>query len=163
MGKTHRVIAAVGCLLVSLCVVAQVGGSPRKIVLPNPRLIHCRSVDCSQLWKQDSGDGGAVYPAQILTDVVDGEIVGLTAVYDKSVSTQELQAAVDALYSKSIAVQGSKGCVWRVEPEQLAIQLSGRNDGATQLTYLKFVKYGELCALVPSAHIDPSAKNVCGK
>jgi hypothetical protein len=163
MGNAHRAIAAVGCLLVSLCGGAQVGGKTRKIVLPNPRLIHCRSVDCSQLWKQDSGDGGVVYPAQILTDVADGEIVGITAVYDKSVSTQELQAAVDALYSKSKAVQGSKLFIWRVEPEQLAIQLSGRDDGAKQLTYLKFVKFGELCALVPSAHIDPSAKNDCGK
>jgi hypothetical protein len=102
---------------------------------------------------------GAVYPAQILTDVVDGEIVGLTAVYDKSVSTQELQTAVDALYSKSKVVLGSKLFVWRVEPEQLAIQLSGKADGAKQVTFLKFVKYGGLCALVPSAHIDPSAKN----
>jgi hypothetical protein len=67
------------------------------------------------------------------------------------------------LYSKSKAVQASKLFVWRVEPEQLAIQLSGRDDGAKQVTYLKFVKYGELCALMPSAHIDPSAKNDCGK
>ncbi len=163
MGNAHRVIAVVGCLLISLCADAQVGGGTRKIVLPNPRLIHCRSVDCSQLWKQDSGDGGGIYPAQILTDVVDGEIVGLTAVYDKSVSTPELQAAFDALYSKAKTVQGNKGSVWRVEPEQLAIQLSGRDDGAKQVTYLKFVKYGELCALVPSAHIDPSAKSFCGK
>jgi hypothetical protein len=163
MGNAHRAIAVVGFLLVSLCGGAQVGGSTRKIVLPNPRLIHCRSVDCSQLWKQDSGDGGAVYPAQVLTDVVDGEIVGLTAVYDKSVSTQKLQAAIDALYSKSKALQSSRGGNWRVEPEQLAIQLYGRDDGTTQVTYLKFVKYGELCTLVPSAHIDPSAKNDCGK
>ncbi len=163
MNNAYLVRATVGCLLVSLCGNAQVSGSRRNIVLPSPRLIHCRAVDCSQLWKQDSREGGAVYPAQILTDVVDGEIVGLTAVYDKSVSTQELQAAVDALYSKSNAIQGSKGGVWRVEPEQLSIQLYGRDDGAKQLTYLKFVKYGELCALVPSAHINPSAMSVCGK
>jgi hypothetical protein len=163
MSHAHRMIAAFGCVLVSLCAGAQVGGSTRKIVLPSPRLIHCRSVDCSQLWKQDAGDGGVVYPAQVLTDVVDGEIVGLTAVYDKSVSTQELRAAIDALYSKSKALQSSKGSDWRVEPEQLVIQLYGRDDGAQQLTYLKFVKYGGLCALVPFARIDPSAKNDCGK
>jgi hypothetical protein len=163
MSSGHRGIAAVGCLLISLYGGAQVGGSTRKIVLPNPRLIHCRAVDCSQLWKQDSGDGGAVYPAQILTDVVDGEIVGLTAVYDKSVSTRELQTAVDALYSKSKALQGGKGSVWQVEPEQLTIQLYGRDDGAQQIIYLKVVKRGELCALEPLAHIDPSAKNDCGK
>jgi len=90
MGNAYRVIAVVGCLLASLCAGAQVGESTHKL-LPNPRLIHCRSMDCSQLWKQDSGDGRTLYPSQVLTDFVDGEVVALTAVYDKSVSTQELQ------------------------------------------------------------------------
>jgi hypothetical protein len=93
MIHAYRVIAIVVCLLASLCGSAQVGGIPRKIVLPNPKLIHCRSAECSQLWQQDAGDRGAAYPAQILTDFVNGEVVGLTAVYDKSVSMDELRAA----------------------------------------------------------------------
>jgi hypothetical protein len=109
-------------------------------------------VDCSQLWKQDSGDGGAVYPAQILTDVVDGEIVGLTAVYDKSVSTQELRAPIDMLYAKSrVTLHGGSLFLWRVEPEQLAVSLMDRDDGTKQVIYLKFGTYG---SHVPSAHID---------
>ena len=154
MSSPYRVIAAVGCLLGSLCAGAQAGENTRKIVLPNPQLIHCRSAECSQLWKQDSGDGGVVYPAQILTDFVNGEVVGLTAVYDKSVSKKELQAAINALYEKS-AVHGANGMVidglWRVEPEQLAIQLADRDDGVKQVIYLKF---GTISSHIPSAHID---------
>ena len=158
MGTTFRVIAVVGCLLASLCAGAQVGDSARKIVLPNPRLIHCRSVDCSQLWKQDSGDGRTAYPSQVLTDFVDGEVVALTAVYDKSVSTQELRTAIDTLYAKSKVVQGSKLFVWRVEPGRMAVQLAEREDGAKQVAYLKF---GTNSSLVPSAHIF-SEKADCG-
>jgi hypothetical protein len=161
MGNTYRLIAVVGWLLASLCGGAQAGSSTRKVVLPNPQLIHCRSAECSQLWKQDSGDGGAVYPAQVRTDFVNGEVVGLTAVYDKSVSMQELRAAIDTLYGKwKVALGGKSLFVWRVEPEQLVAQLSDRDDGTKLLIYLTIGTYG---SHVPSAHIDPSAQIDCGK
>ena len=159
MGSAYRVIAAIGCLLVSLCAGAQAGDSTRKIVLPNPQLIHCHSAECSQLWKKDSGDGGAVYPAQVLTDIVNGEVVGLTAVYDKSVSTAELRSAIDSLYGKW-AFLGSPTSLWRVQPKQLGIQLYERNDGTKQLIYLKIGAHG---SHVPSAHIYGSAETDCGK
>jgi hypothetical protein len=161
MGIRNRVIAVVGPLLVSLCASAQSSDSTRKIVLPSPQLIHCRSAECSHLWKYDSADGGAVYPAQVLTDIVDGETVGLTAVYDKSVSTQELRAAIDALYAKwEMALHGSSSFLWRVEPEHLVISLTDREDGTKILIYLFAGPRG---FLVPSAHIDPSAQKDCGK
>lgn len=154
MSTVYRVIAGMACLLASLCASAQVGGGTRNIVLPNPGLIHCRSAECSQLWKHDSGDGGVVYPAQVFTDFVNGEVVGLTAVYDKSVSEKELRRAINALYEKS-AVHTADGTVidglWRVESEQFVIQLAGRKDGIKQLIYLKMAKKGG--DLVPSAHI----------
>jgi hypothetical protein len=152
MSNAYRVIGVVGCLLASLCGGAQVGGSARKIVLPNPQLIHCRSAECSQLWKQDSGDGGAVYPAQVLTDFVNGEVVGLTAVYDKSVSTQELRAAIETLYAKwKFPLDSSSPFLWRITPEQLVAELSERDDGTKMVVYLKIGKYG---SHVPTAHID---------
>ena len=98
------------------------------------------------MWKQDSGDGGVIYPAQVLTDFVNGEVVGLTAAYDKSVSKKELQAAINALYEKSALLDG----LWRVEAERIVIQLSERSDGTKQLIYLKLKPDGPL---VPSAHI----------
>jgi len=149
MASLCRLIA-VGCLLVTLCVDAQVGGSPRGVVLPSPQLIHCRSVECSQLWNKNGGP--ALYPAQVLTDVVNGEVVGLTAVYDKSVSMEELRSAIDELYPNA-AIHGLTG-LWRVEAEQIAIQLSSRKDGTKQLVYLKFARSPD--SLVPSAHIDRS-------
>ena len=129
---------------------AQVGGSRRGVVLPSPQLIHCHSVDCSQLWNKNGGPAG--YPAQVLTDVVNGEVVGLTAVYDKSVSLEELRSAIDILYPKA-GIHGLPG-LWRVETEQLAIQLFERKDGTKQLIYLKFASSAD--SLVPSAHINPS-------
>jgi hypothetical protein len=129
MASLCRLIA-IGCLLVAFCADAQIGGTPSAIVLPSPRLIHCRSVECSQLWNKNGGP--AAYPAQVLTDVVNGEVVGLTAVYDKSVSIKELGSAIDTLYPKA-AIHGLQG-LWRVEAEQLAIQLSERKDGTKQLS-----------------------------
>lgn len=146
MNSGFRVIAAMGCLLASLCASAQAGDRTRKIVLPNPELIHCRSAECSRLWKQNWGSGGVVYPAQVLTDFVKGEVVGLTAIYDKSVSQEEIRKAVDLLYAKWERLDG----LWRVEPERIVIQLSERKDGTKQLIYLKVFTDG---SLFPSAHI----------
>lgn len=143
-------LLAVACLLVTCCVDAQVGGSPRGVVLPSSQLIHCRSVECSQLWNKNGGP--AAYPAQVLTDVVNGEVVGLTAVYDKSISIEELRSSVDELYPHA-AVHGLQG-LWRVEAEQLVIQVSARKDGTKQLVYLKFARSPD--SLVPSAHINRS-------
>jgi hypothetical protein len=126
MNTGYRVIAAMVCLLASLCASAQAGDRTRKIVLPNPELIHCRSAQCSQLWKQDSGDGGVVYPAQVLTDFVNGEVVGLTAVYDKSISEDEIRSAIDALYPKA-AMSGLPG-LWRVESRATRDSV-GRSEG----------------------------------
>jgi hypothetical protein len=146
MRSPYRVIAVVGCLLSSVCAGGQAVENTRKIVLPNPQLIHCRSAECSQLWKQDSGDGGVVYPAQVLTDLFNGEVVGLTAVYDKSVSKRELQAAINELYETSALLDG----LWRVESERIVIQLSEPSDGTKRLIYLKVKPDG---SLLPSAHI----------
>jgi hypothetical protein len=120
-------------------------------VLPSPQLIHCRAAECSQLWKVPSADATA-YPAQVLTDVVHGEVVGLTAVYDKSVSTEELRSAIHALYpNPEDAVDGS---MWHVKAEQLSISLCEWNDGTKWVVYTKIVKPGEAGSLVPSAHIN---------
>ena len=150
MASLFRLIA-VACLSVTFCASAQVGGSPREVVLPSPQLIHCRSVQCSQLWNKNGGPG--TYPAQVLTDVVNGEVVGLTAVYDKSVSVEELRSAIDKLYPNA-AIHGLSD-LWRVESDQLVIRLFDRKDGTKLLIYLKIVRGAD--SLVPSAHItNPS-------
>ena len=113
------------------------------------------------MWRQDSDDGDSVYPAQVLTDLVKGEVVGLTAVYDKSVSTEEIRAAVNRLYGKRPpSFHSDSMSTWRIEEEQFAISIFDGTDGAKELTYLKFVTYssgmkpGTYPSLVPAAHID---------
>jgi hypothetical protein len=145
MRRVCRVLVAVG-LLASLSSVAQTGKA-QKIVLPNPQLIHCRAAECSQLWKPVSGDGASIYPAQVMTDLVNGEIVGLTAVYDKSVSENELRAAIDALYKKWSLPDMA---IWRVEAEQIVISMADGSAGAKEVIYLKIGTPG---SHVPSAHI----------
>jgi N-acetyl-gamma-glutamylphosphate reductase len=154
MRNARVLICAVICLFAVMSADAQAGKSTRRMVLPNPQLIHCHSAECSQLWKQDSSDSGAIYPAQIMTDLVRGEVVGLTAIYDKSVTASELRAVIEALYGKStfdgVAISG-----WRVESQQFAVSISEGVDGAKQVTYLKF---GTPASLVPTAHVDCGGK-----
>jgi hypothetical protein len=107
------------------------------------------------LWKKAPGGDAAAYPSQVLTDVVQGEVVGLTAVFDQSVSKEELRSAIDELYPKD-AIDGS---MWRVDAEQLVIQLSEGNDGTKRLIYLKIVKNGDASSLVPSAHINADPRD----
>lgn len=158
MRYVDSVIVATAFLSVSFYASVQTSSDTRTIVLPNPQLIHCRAAACSQLWKDARVAKGSVYPAQVLTDVVDGEVVGLTAVYDKSVSTTDIREAIDGLYGRwkqaDLCIT-NKVCMWRVEPEQFVIQLAYEKD-RTQLTYLKFVKTAS--SLVPTAHIFEGSK-----
>jgi hypothetical protein len=149
MDRTCQAMAALVCLLSSLYAGSQPGDRTRKIALPSPQLIHCRSSECSKLWNQESSDAGTVYPAQVLTDLVNGEVVGLTAVYDKSVSKSELRDAINKLYDKSKFQIASD--IWRVESEQVAISIFDGNDGAKEVTYLKF---GSYASHAPSAHLE---------
>ncbi len=101
---------------------AQNGG---RLVLPNPNLLRCRSSDCSQLWS-DNPDADAVFPTQIRVAVDHNCIYGFTALYDKSVSTDAVEAAIDERYKKWALADfaNSPLRLWRVESEKLAIQLS---------------------------------------
>lgn len=145
-----RLVVAVLCLLESCATVLAVD-SARRIVFPNPQLIHCHLAECSQLWRPDSvRDARAVYPSQIMTDLVNGEVVGLTAVYDKAVTADELQAAIKTLYGKA-TFHSDSITTWRVEQERFSISVFYGTDGSVEVTYLKF---GTRSSLVPSAHID---------
>jgi len=120
------------------------------IILPNPKLLTCRSSDCYQLWSEKSTNTNAVSPRQLIIDADKGCPYGMTAVYEKSVSIDDLSAAIDEHYGKW-AVPGfekPQHRLWRVEPEKLAIQLSvlDRNDekkhfgeaGESHLIYIAF-------------------------
>jgi hypothetical protein len=99
-----------------------------RLVLPNPNLLRCRSSDCSQLWSENP-DADAVLPTQIRVDVVHNCVYGFTAIYDKSVSMDAVEAAIDERYKKWALANFAKsqGRLWRVESEKLVIQLSTAN------------------------------------
>jgi hypothetical protein len=82
--------------------------------------------------------------------LVNGQVVGLTAVYDKSVSASELRTIIEALYGKW-TFHGAAISIWRVESQQFAVSILDGAEGAKEVTYLKFGTPG---SLVPSAHID---------
>jgi hypothetical protein len=93
-----------------------------RIVLPNPRLLRCKSPDCHQVWLEKTPDANPVFPKHFSIDMNESCLYGMTAVYDQSVSFEDIRAAIDARYGKW-AVPGLIR-VWRVEPEKFAIQLA---------------------------------------
>jgi hypothetical protein len=95
------------------------------IVLPNPKLLRCESSDCSRLWLEHA-EANAVFPTQLLIDMNRDCLYGLQAIYDKSVSVQDIELAIDDHYlaSKNTDFEKSPLRLWRVESEKFAIQLS---------------------------------------
>jgi hypothetical protein len=122
------------------------------IVLPNPKLLGCESVTCSQLWLNNDAVPGAKYPKQLRIDSSDGSTTttpngslfefpngvpyGLTAVYDKSVTIDDLEASINEHYSKWVYGKPAPTLkLWRIEPEKFVIQLSSHKSGP-QVIYL---------------------------
>jgi len=98
------------------------------IVLPNSRLLGCRSSACSQLWQGTPSGKNAIFPRQVIVDVFGDESCprGIVALYDKSVSMENLEASIDELYGRWGHTDNETLPVklWRVEPQQFAIQLA---------------------------------------
>ncbi len=77
-------------------------------------------------------------------------LYGVTALYDKSVSVDDVKTAIDERYEKWAHADSANSPVklWRVEPEKFAIQLSvaGKEDekknigeaGTKQAIYIAF-------------------------
>ncbi len=98
----------------------------KRLVLPNPNLLRCKSSDCFQLWLDTPPQADAVFPKQLIVDMKENCLYGMTATYDKSVRLADVKAAIDERYGKW-AYAGNDDIpvkLWRVEPEKFAIQLS---------------------------------------
>lgn len=114
------------------------------VVLPNPKLMGCESVICSQLWLNNDGLPDAKYPEKLSIDFSDGSAnkngslfefrngapYGLMAVYDKSVTIDDVAASINEHYGKWV-YGDTAGPVklWKVEPEKFVIQLSSHKSG----------------------------------
>ena len=122
------------------------------VVLPNPKLLGCQSVACSQLWLINNPVPNAKYPKQLRIDFSDGSTIttpngslfefpdgtpyGLTAVYDKSVTIEAVEASINEHYANwKYGDPTPKLKLWRVEPEKFVIQLTSHKDGP-QVIYL---------------------------
>jgi hypothetical protein len=97
------------------------------LVLPNPKLLRCSASDCFQLWSEKSTEANAVFPKQLIIDMNQSCLYGLTVLYDKSTPVNDVKAALDERYAKWALPDNNDAAVpvklWRVEPEKLAIQL----------------------------------------
>ena len=124
----------------------------RRLVLPNPKLLRCRSFDCFQLWPGKTTEVNAVFPKQLTIDMSQGCLYGMTVLYDKSISVSEVKAALDERYGKWASPNNNDAAVrpklWRVESEKFAIQfgVTDKRDqkmnipdaGTKQVIYIAF-------------------------
>lgn len=125
-----RVIAATVLMLglVHLQIADEKNAS--RFVLPNPELLRCRSSDCFRLWSE-TPESNAVFPKQVIIDMTQSCIYGVTAQYDKSIPVKDIRSAIDERYAKWTKPDfaNSPLQLWRVEPEKFAIQLSVADKG----------------------------------
>jgi hypothetical protein len=115
------------------------------VVLPNPKLLGCSPGACSQLWMESDAAPDAKYPKQLRIDFSDGSTIttpnlslfefpngvpyGLTAVYDKSVTIEDVEASINDHYSKWVYGDPTRLKLWRIEPEKFVIHLSSNKNG----------------------------------
>jgi hypothetical protein len=121
----------------------------KAIVLPNPNLMRCSA---AELWRGNGSGTEAVYPVNLIMDHFskEGCPQGIIALYDRTISQNDVRTALDQLYGKwAVTVDTRRLNVWRVEPEKFAIQLATIRDsikeqggpgekGMKQVIYLAF-------------------------
>ena len=123
--KMKRIVAVLTLVLILPHLQVARGQNPGRIVLPNPKLLRCSSSDCFQLWPEAT-EQKAIFPKQMIVDMEQGCVYGMTALYDKSVSLDQIVSAIDGDY-KQWTVSGLSHPslhVWRVEDQKFSIQLT---------------------------------------
>jgi hypothetical protein len=125
-------------------------GKPKHVVLPNTKLLRCKAADCFQLWSENSSDADGIFPKQMIIDMDQNCLYGMTAVYDKSISVDDLKAVIDASFAEWGFGDPANPTMklWRVTPDKFAIQLTvaSKNDekrnvadaGTKQVIFLAF-------------------------
>ena len=149
-GGMKRVLAAVVLMLGVAYGQTATEDNGSRIVLPNPKLLRCKSSDCYQVWLEKSAEPNAVFPKQVTIDMNQSCLYGMTVLFDRSIPVDDITAAIDERYGKWAVPEFEKLPlkIWRVEPEKFAIQLSvaSKKDekrniadaGTRQVLYLAF-------------------------
>lgn len=114
--------------------------SNSNVVLPNSKVIGNSSENIPQIWQNIHKKGNAIYPKQLTIDINNNALSGMMALYDKSISIDDIKVAIDNHYSKWASASNSTSPVklWRVVPNKFAIQLSIADDGMKRVVYLPF-------------------------
>jgi hypothetical protein len=122
-----KAILATAIAVACLAAPGQVKSETRHVILPNPTLLRCLSLACSQLWQDKAPEPNDIYPKAVTVELPDNTPcpLGVSVQYDKSVSMDDLKAAIDARYGKWAFVTNATSPVksWRVESERFSIQL----------------------------------------
>jgi hypothetical protein len=148
-----RPVTALTLLLILILTLSHLkaarGESLARLVLPNPKLLRCKSSNCLQLFSEDVGQKD-IAPKQIVLDMNDGCVYGITARYDKSVPIDRIKSEISTVYKQWSMNYPSETnlYLWRVEPEKFAINLAvtdkedkkriGTEVGTRQLMYIAF-------------------------
>ena len=148
--------AAILMLVLANCQTAREEKNKR-LVLPNPKLLRCKSANCFQLWLETPTEPSAIFPKQLSIDLRQNCLYGMTATYDKSVSLADVKAAIDERYGKSAYPENDDAAIpvklWRVEAERFAIQLSVADKKAGKMNIAEvgtkqaiFIAFGAACS-----------------
>jgi hypothetical protein len=140
------VVAMMVTMSLAACVTTKRDDGGR-VVLPNYKLMGCRSPSCYQVWPDNQAGPNALYPKQVSIDIDNVPVQGVIALYDKSVSTDDIESSIDVRYGKwAFATNGTAPVkLWRVEPERFVIQLGVADNGMKQVIYLIFGAKSVLC------------------
>ena len=98
----HIGAIAIGLLIATLICMGQDVLKPGgRVILPNPKLVRCSSLECSELWETKAPKPGDIYPLRIEVGLP-GQACpfGVSAVYDKAVPFDYLEAAIESRYGK---------------------------------------------------------------
>ena len=144
----NKVLAAVLFVLVPTYSQTVSKETRSRIVLPNPDLLRCKSSACSHTWLEKSDQADAVFPKQVIIDMNQDCLYGITALYDSSIPVDEIRNALDERYGKWAVSAAAPLRVWRAEPDKFAIQLgvADKNDqkrhmavvGTKKVIYIAF-------------------------
>jgi hypothetical protein len=140
MVATRAFLAAVFAMGLTCCG-TRVQEPDGRVVLPNIKLPGCDSPRCSLIWPDKSSAPNPAYPKHVSVDLENGSIRAVMAIYDQSVTIEEIKGAVDQRYGKwalPTSDPHSHMRLWRVEPEKFAISLFDDDDGTKSLFYFAF-------------------------
>jgi hypothetical protein len=124
-----RIVVVLTLMLVPVLALnnlSKVGGENLgRVVLPNSKLLRCSSSNCFQLFSE-AVERKAISPKQVVLDIDNGCIYGMTAMYEKSVPIDWIKSGIDEDYKQWFVSYPSDSnlYLWRVGPQKFAVQLS---------------------------------------